>query len=127
MTAKEIVDDIQMRYGIPEDYKATVEKRINDLVREIKYALNGKLETKQKSFGHSLVPYIGNKAGQYSAKMIREFYDYWSEPNKSKTKLRWEGESYWALERRLKTWANNNFDKKSQGNDAPVEKTRERI
>lgn len=42
---------------------------------------------------------------QYDSVMLREFYEYWTEPNKSKTKFRQELEKTWDLERRLRTWA----------------------
>ncbi|WP_444351139.1 hypothetical protein [Phocaeicola plebeius] len=37
--------------------------------------------------------------------MIRAFFDYWSELNKSETKMRYELEKTWELPRRLATWA----------------------
>ncbi|MDR1459713.1 MAG: DUF4373 domain-containing protein [Bacteroidales bacterium] len=43
----------------------------------------------------------------YPKEMMREFFDYWTEPNKSKTKMRFEIEKTWDLARRLKTWENN--------------------
>lgn len=36
--------------------------------------------------------------------IIEEFADYWSEPNKSGTKLRFELEKTWDLSRRMKRW-----------------------
>jgi len=39
--------------------------------------------------------------------MLKEFYEYWVEPNKSKTKFRQELEKTWDLERRLKSWKKN--------------------
>ena len=41
--------------------------------------------------------------------MKQEFYDYWTEPNKSNTKMRFEQETTWHLGRRLARWASNNF------------------
>ena len=38
---------------------------------------------------------------------LKEFASYWTEPNKSKTKIRWELERTWDTERRLNTWLNN--------------------
>ena len=37
--------------------------------------------------------------------MLRAFFDYWTEPNKSRTKMRFELEKTWELGRRLATWA----------------------
>lgn len=37
----------------------------------------------------------------------KEFFDYWTEPNKSGTKMRFELEKTWHLGRRLARWVNN--------------------
>ena len=44
---------------------------------------------------------------KYSVDTIREFYEYWSELNKSKTKMRWEGEKFFDLNKRMATWLRN--------------------
>lgn len=56
--------------------------------------------------------------GKYGMPMLREFYDYWSEPNKSNTKMRFEMQKTWDLDRRLARWARNNFNK--YGNNKPT-------
>lgn len=43
------------------------------------------------------------------------FYDYWSELNKSGTKQKFELEKTWDLGRRLKRWSNSSFNKKETG------------
>ena len=70
------------------------------------------LERRQK-FYDSLIPYVG----QYGREMIRNFYDYWSEMNKSKSRMRWEGEKTWELQRRLEYWSrrDNSYKSKSNG------------
>ena len=47
-------------------------------------------------------------------KEIDKFIEYWTEPNKSGTKVRWEQESTFEIGRRLKTWFNNirNYSKR---------------
>lgn len=57
--------------------------------------------SRKDSFYQLLVPYVG----QYPKEMIRAFFDYWSELNKSGTKMRYELEKTWELPRRLATWA----------------------
>jgi hypothetical protein len=47
----------------------------------------------------------------FSPQMKQEFYDYWSEPNKSNTKMRFEQEKTWDLGRRLNRWAANNKER----------------
>lgn len=41
---------------------------------------------------------------EFGKETLRAFYDYWREPNKSQTKMRWELEKTWDLKLRLKTW-----------------------
>lgn len=43
---------------------------------------------------------------EYDIKMLNDFFDYWSEPNK-KGKMKWELEKTWDTKRRLKRWFNN--------------------
>lgn len=47
--------------------------------------------------------------------LLKEFYDYWTEPNKSKTKMRFEMEKTWDTKKRIETWAKRDkeFNKKS--------------
>ena len=49
--------------------------------------------------------------------MKNNFFEYWAEPNKSGSKMRWELEKTWNLELRLKRWANNNFGNKGSNFD----------
>lgn len=57
--------------------------------------------SRKDSFYQSLVPFVG----LYPKEMIRSFFDYWSELNKSGSKMRFELEKTWELPRRLSTWA----------------------
>jgi hypothetical protein len=77
------------------------------------------LEKKQKEFGKSLIPHVN----VYGKEMIREFFDYWSEPNKSVTKMKWQLEETWDLKKRLDRWQRNEdkFNKNgSSKKDKPV-------
>ncbi|MEJ8768509.1 hypothetical protein [Prevotella sp. HCN-7019] len=58
--------------------------------------------SRKNVFYQSLVSFVG----QYPKEMIRAFFDYWSELNKSETKMRYELEKTWELSRRLSAWAN---------------------
>jgi len=51
---------------------------------------------------------------QYPNSLLQEFSTYWTEPNKSGTKMRFELERTWDLKRRLERWANNSFGKKEE-------------
>ena len=70
---------------------------------------NSGIEKRQSDFIESLKPF----SEKYGKDMLREFLLYWSEPNKSKSKMRFEMEKTWSLARRLERWASNNFGKKN--------------
>lgn len=67
---------------------------------------------RKEKFYASLVPFVD----KYGKDMIREFFDYWSEMNRSKSKMRYEQQTTWELERRLKTWADREKVPKVNGN-----------
>ncbi|MCD8030865.1 MAG: hypothetical protein LUF85_08625 [Bacteroides sp.] len=56
---------------------------------------------RKKKFYSSLIPFLET----YSAEMLRDFFDYWSEMNKSETKMRFELGNTWELSKRLSIWA----------------------
>jgi hypothetical protein len=55
---------------------------------------------------------------KYDIEMLEEFILYWTEPNKSNTKIKWEMEATWHMGRRLARWANSNY----QANRSPADK-----
>lgn len=61
---------------------------------------------------------------KYGQQMLRDFYDYWSEPNPSHTKMRFELQKTWDLDRRLARWARNNFNRydRQQSTDNKLDK-----
>ena len=46
---------------------------------------------------------------EYPKELLDEFFDYWSELNRSKTKMRWERENTWDLGKRIKRWADKDL------------------
>ena len=50
------------------------------------------IEMRASDFKRELIPYA------FPDQMKTEFYDYWSEPNKGNTKMRYEMEKTWDLE-----------------------------
>lgn len=72
-------------------------------------------ETKKRmaDFYNSLVPFVK----LYGKEMVRHFYDYWSETNKSGSRMRWEQEPTWVLDKRLQYWSRNekSYSTKSNG------------
>lgn len=69
--------------------------------------------SRKEAFYRSLIPFVGI----YGKEMVREFFDYWSETNRTQTKMRFEQERTWELKRRLAYWAkrDNNFNSNSNG------------
>lgn len=61
------------------------------------------MERRKKEFGMTLQPYTE----QYGRQMLSDFYRYWTEPNKSGTKMKFEKCDTWSLSGRLATWAAN--------------------
>lgn len=53
---------------------------------------------------------------KYGVEMLKSFFNYWSEPNQSKTKMRFELQKTWDTSKRLVTWSKNesNFNKGSK-------------
>ena len=67
------------------------------------------LKEREHEFGESLIPYIE----KYSKETIRAFFNYWTEKNKSGTKMRFELEKTWETSKRLQTWASREKVQKS--------------
>ena len=72
----------------------------------------GQIEARKEAFYNSLIPYVQ----KYGKEMIRSFFDYWSEANRSKTKMRFELEKTWETSRRLVTWASRDKNFKLRNN-----------
>ena len=51
----------------------------------------------------------------YPPDMLNEFYQYWTEPNRTFTKMRFEMQKTWSLDGRLRTWSRN-YKKKNNNN-----------
>lgn len=58
----------------------------------------------------------------HSVDMLYKFFNYWSELNKSGTKMRFELEKTWEIEKRLTTWKNNGikYDKPAEKNETQI-------
>lgn len=67
--------------------------------------LRDKCKEREKKFEQSLVPFVISRGGTYEPTMIRAFFNYWTERNKSGTKMRFELEKTWETAKRLQTWA----------------------
>lgn len=73
------------------------------------------LETRKQQFYNKLSQHLDT----YPAKMLREFYDYWSEHNENGKKMRFEMEKTWHLSRRLARWHRTSKKDESAGEFKP--------
>lgn len=82
-------------------------------IRDKKIKEKKTIEDRTKDFKISIYPFSKSNgwSGIYDTNMLKKFFDYWSEPNTSKTKMRFEMEKTWDLGKRIARWANNNFEK----------------
>ena len=80
--------------------------------KKTKEQVKADTDKRMKDFYTSLIPYVQT----YGKQMVREFYDYWSETNKSGSKMRWEQQPTWVLERRLSYWSqrDKNYNKSNE-------------
>jgi hypothetical protein len=64
-----------------------------------------RIAQKIKDFENEIQKAIYPKVSQgVEAEEIKKFFSYWTEPNKSRTKLKWEMQQTWDTKRRLGTW-----------------------
>lgn len=90
----------QIRNGCSEEEGV---KLITDLLNPS----SNSLERREAKFKADVYSYMG----MYPADMLLDFFDYWSEPNRSRTKMLFETKPTWDTKRRLRTWASRNFAK----------------
>lgn len=93
---------------IPPTEQVEVKEKEQVEVKEI-----NNIESRKLKFANTLIPFVEI----YGRDMIKDFYEYWTEPNPSNTKFNKELKKTWSLERRLATWAknDNNFNKQKNG------------
>lgn len=82
--------------------------------------LSSTLELRKSKFIEDLNPFVDT----YGKEMVRKFFDYWSELNKSKTKMRWELEKTFEISKRLVTWSSRDktFSPKQEQDTMPQPK-----
>lgn len=104
-----------------KEIKVEESKNKNDL-EAIASHPQKKIEDKVLVFKESLFQLSETNGGKYPPDMIDNFFNYWSELNKSRTKMRWQFEQTFEVEKRLATWAkrdksfNSKFETEQQTN-----------
>lgn len=99
-----LVNDRSISSTVNDSVNVSVSDNVN---------VNNKETIKERKlkFAQSLIPYIDI----YGKDMIRDFCDYWTESGEKDLKFRREKEKSFDIERRLRTWNNNNFKNKQNG------------
>jgi hypothetical protein len=64
------------------------------------------IEEREKEFKEAVKKFSSN----YSIETLKEFYNYWSEPNQSKNKMKFELQDTFDIGRRLLTWSKREKD-----------------
>ena len=90
-----MVDQKSQTKAIRED------KIIEDKIKENNSKAN--LEIRTLAFKEKLVPF----KNKYEMDLLKNFFQYWTEPNLSKTKMLFELQKTFDIERRLATWVRN--------------------
>lgn len=99
--AEKIVNTEQVPEVIEEQQEVIVEvMTAPSTLPEKTPSVKKTLEERCLEFRNSLMPFLS----EYGKEMLTEFYNYWTEPNPSKTKMRFEMEKTWDTARRLETW-----------------------
>lgn len=129
----EVIEQIEKRQKIKDKRKEAANKRwvsekniivpekekeveSSPIVKPTRVNKEQEMKSREREFYNVLIPFVNT----YGREMIREFFDYWSEPNKSHSKMRFEQERTWDLSRRLQTWekrSRNGFSKYNSGQD----------
>jgi len=98
--------------------------RINDMAKiavndnvNVKDKVIDNIEERKSKFYASLSLFVD----EYPKKMLREFYDYWTEHGDKDKKLRFEKEKTFGIEQRLRTWYNRNPNQYQQESISPEE------
>jgi len=79
-----------------------VSDNVNDNVNDNVIKINN-IDSRKLKFADTLKPFVSI----YSKELVRDFYNYWTEPNQSNTKFKKELEKTWDTKRRLDNWAKN--------------------
>lgn len=110
---KETIESVPDASPPPTPAKESLEEKQN------------KMLVRQKLFYDSIALYVK----QYSKEMLRAFYTHWSEPNRSKTKMKCEMEDTWELSLRLIKWEKNEqrFNKGKTNQNESSKSTEEQL
>lgn len=97
-------------------------KKKNDSPEQRRAAAVAATNKREAEFYDSLKPYVG----QYDKDILRAFFDYWSEQNKSGTQMRFEKQPTWEVAKRLATWNKRDTFKNQNNGNTKIQSTSSR-
>lgn len=97
-------------------------KKKNDSPEQRRAAAVAATNKRKAEFYDSLKPYVG----QYDKDILRAFFDYWSEQNKSGTQMRFEKQPTWEVAKRLATWNKRDTFKNQNNGNTKIQSTSSR-
>ena len=107
ITYKKGTKEIDKRYlqlcseGINNNDKTPINKIVKDNNTSINNTSINNISNRRNEFVFEVLSF------DYDESILNGFVDYWTEPNKSNTKMKFELNKTWSTKLRLKTWANN--------------------
>jgi len=107
ITYKKGTKEIDKRYlqlcseGINNNDKTPINKIVKDNNTSINNTSINNISNRRNEFVFEVLSF------DYDESILNGFVDYWTEPNKSNTKMKFELNKTWSTKLRLKTWAAN--------------------
>ncbi len=102
--------------------KKEIKETISKDIAQKKVDAKASTLTRRDEFYKSLIPFLS----QYGKDMIRDFFDYWSEQNKSGTQMRFEKQPTWEVAKRLATWNKRDTFKNQNNGNTKIQSTSSR-
>jgi len=121
ITYKKGTKEIDKRYlqlcneGINNNDNSPINKIVKDNNTSINNTSINNISNRRNEFVFEVLSF------NYDESILNGFIDYWTEPNKSNTKMKFELNKTWKTSLRLKTWAANQkkWDKPKNNNTLP--------
>lgn len=95
-----------------ENLKVTISKIATDVIEETRQLKEVNLLKRKERF----IADVKLHEDLYVQKVIDGFVDYWTEPNKAKTKMKYELQNTWDTKRRLRLWNDRHWDYENKKN-----------
>jgi hypothetical protein len=118
-TSTQSTDNVNVNVNVNDNVNEDTKESVGETSSPTppKSSLKETLPGRERKFIDDLAPYVQT----YGKEVVRKFFNYWSEKNKSGTKMKWELERTFEISKRLATWvqrdAQFNHNTKNQENE----------